>query len=219
MSSTNSSNSAYAQSTASKPYLFFKRFIDIVLAILALPFLVILTIIIKIAYLCTGDFHSIFYTQDRIGKNGKIFKIYKYRSMVWDAEEKLQEIMKTNSKIRNEYTRYKKLKNDPRITKVGKIIRRYSIDEAPQFINLILGNMTLVGNRPYLVTEKKEMGKYYKDIIKTKPGITGLWQVSSHNRMKFEERLKLESVYTECFAYDFGIILDTFKSLLYGGNN
>lgn len=218
MSSKNSSNST-PQDTVSRPYLVFKRLIDIVISILALPFLVLLTVIIKIAYLCTGDFHTIFYTQDRIGKNGKIFKIYKYRSMVWNAEEKLQELMKTNSKIRNEYTKYKKLIDDPRITKVGKFIRRYSIDEAPQFINLILGNMTLVGNRPYLVTEKKEMGKYYKDIIKTKPGITGLWQVSSHNRMKFEERLKLESVYAECFAYDFGIVLDTFKSLLYGGNN
>lgn len=219
MSSKNSSNPTPPQDAVSRPYLFFKRLIDIVISISALPFLVILTVMIKIAYLCTGDFHTIFYTQDRIGKNGKIFKIYKYRSMVWNAEEKLQELMKTNSKIRNEYTRYKKLKNDPRITKVGKIIRRYSIDEAPQFINVFIGNMSLVGNRPYLTYEKKDMGKYYDQIIQTKPGITGLWQISSHNKMLFEERLKLESIYTECFAYDFGIVLDTFKSLLYGGNN
>lgn len=139
--------------------------------------------------------------------------------MVWNAEAELERLMKSDPKIRDEYTKYKKLSNDPRITKIGKLIRRYSIDEAPQFLNVLIGNMSLVGNRPYLLSEKPSMGKYYRKIVETKPGITGLWQVSSHNQMLFEERLRLESAYEQCFAYDFNIFLDTFKTLFLGGNN
>lgn len=199
-------------------YACVKRFCDIIIGLVGTAFLVPLTIIIKIAYLCTGDWHRIFYTQQRIGKDGKIFKIYKYRSMVWNAEAELELLMKNNKKIRNEYTKYKKLADDPRITKIGKFIRRYSIDEAPQFLNLLIGNMSLVGNRPYMLHEKPDMGKYYKEIIKTKPGITGLWQVSCHNKMLFEERLKLETAYIQCFSYDFNIFLDTIKTIFCGGN-
>lgn len=195
-----------------------KRLFDIIAGFLGVLLLIPLTIIIKLAYVFTGDFYPIFYTQERIGKNGKTFKIYKYRSMIWNAEQKLQELMKTNKKIRDEYTKYKKLANDPRITKVGKFIRRYSIDETPQFINILIGNMSLIGNRPYLLSEKPFMGKYYKKIVRTKPGITGLWQVSSHNQMLFEERLRLESAYEQCFIYDFNIFLDTFRALFGGGN-
>lgn len=196
-----------------------KRFFDIIIGLFGVLLLIPVTLIIKIAYLCTGDFHSVFFTQERIGKNGKIFKIYKYRSMIWDAEKELQKLMKTNKKIREEYTKYKKLANDPRITKVGKFIRRYSIDEAPQFLNVLIGNMSLIGNRPYLLAEKPFMDKYYRKIVTTKPGITGLWQVSSHNQMLFEERLRLESAYEQCFIYDLNIFLDTFKTLFSGGNN
>lgn len=199
-------------------YACIKRLSDIFIGIIGLIFLIPLTIILKLAYVCTGDFHPIFYTQERIGKNGKIFKIFKYRSMVWNADEKLQQLMQTNKKIHDEYTKYKKLSDDPRITKIGKVLRRYSIDEAPQFLNLVIGNMSLIGNRPYLLREKKDMGKYYNKIVATKPGITGLWQVSSHNQMLFEERLRLESAYEQCFTYDFNIFLDTFKTLLGGGN-
>lgn len=199
-------------------YACVKRLSDIIIGLIGLVFLVPLIIIIKLVYICTGDFHPIFYTQERIGKHGKTFKIYKYRSMVWNAEAKLQELMQKDKKIRDEYEKYKKLSNDPRITKIGGILRRYSIDEAPQFINIVLGNMSLIGNRPYLLTEKQYMGKYYHKIIETKPGITGLWQVSSHNNMLFEERLRLESAYEQCFTYDFNIFLDTFKTIFGGGN-
>lgn len=199
-------------------YACVKRLSDVVIGLIGVIFLIPLTIVVKLVYMCTGDFHPIFYTQERIGKNGKIFKIYKYRSMVWNAEERLQYLLETNKKIRDEYEKYKKLAKDPRITKIGNILRRYSIDEAPQFLNIIIGNMSLIGNRPYLVTEKKDMGKYYNKIIETKPGITGLWQVSSHNKMLFEERLRLESAYEQCFTYDFNIFLDTFKTVFRGGN-
>lgn len=200
-------------------YPCFKRIFDIIVGFFGVILLIPVTLVIKIAYLCTGDFDPIFFVQERIGKNGKIFKIYKYRSMVWGAEQKLEQLMKSDKKIRNEYTKYKKLANDPRITKVGKFIRRYSIDEMPQFFNILIGNMALVGNRPYLLSEKPYMGKYFDKIICTKPGITGLWQVSCHNQMLFEERLRLEAAYEQCFSYDLNICLDTFKALFYGGNS
>ncbi len=199
-------------------YKFFKRLFDIIFGLIGLLFLIPLTIVLKIAYVCTGDWHSIFYIQPRIGKDGKVFKLFKYRSMVLDAESKLEQLMKEDEKIREEYQKNKKLIDDPRITTMGKVIRRFSIDELPQFINILFGKMSLVGNRPYLVSEKKEMGKFYDDIIKTKPGITGLWQVSGHNDVSFKGRLELEATYPAImsFGVDVRIILKTFKAVIVG---
>ena len=199
-------------------YKFFKRLFDIIFGLIGLLFLIPLTIVLKIAYVCTGDWHSIFYIQPRIGKDGKVFKLFKYRSMVLDAESKLEQLMKEDEKIREEYQKNKKLIDDPRITTMGKVIRRFSIDELPQFINILFGKMSLVVNRPYLVSEKKEMGKFYDDIIKTKPGITGLWQVSGHNDVSFKGRLELEATYPAImsFGVDVRIILKTFKAVIVG---
>ena len=157
-------------------YLFFKRFIDIVFGFLGIIFLIPLTIIVKLIYILTGDFHSIFFTQERIGKNGELFKIYKYRTMVLNADDILKDLLK-DKKIAYEYKKNKKLEDDPRITKAGTIIRKLSLDEFPQFINVFIGNMSLIGNRPYLPREKKDMGCYYNNIVSTKPGLTGYWQV------------------------------------------
>lgn len=201
-------------------YKFFKRLFDIIFGLIGLVFLIPLTVILKIAYMCTGDFHSIFFVQPRIGKNGKIFRLVKYRSMMPNAEKELEELMKKDSKIKEEYQRNKKLVEDPRITKMGKFVRRFSIDELPQSINVFLGQMSLVGNRPYLTSEKREMGKYYDSIVKTKPGLTGLWQVSGHNNVPFRSRLELESTYSDIMSLsvDIGIIFKTFKAVFVGGN-
>lgn len=201
-------------------YLVVKRVFDIVFGLVGLIFLVPITVVVKIVYLCTGDTYSIFYAQPRIGKNGKVFKMVKFRSMVPNAEQELVELMKTDKKIEKEYTENKKLVDDPRITKAGKIIRRWSIDEMPQFLNVFWGSMSLIGNRPYLLGEKKEMGKYYKDIVKVKPGITGLWQISGHNNVSFKSRLELEATYAElmCFSLDAHIFWRTIRALL-GGNS
>ena len=198
-------------------YRFFKRLFDIVFGLIGLVLLVPITIVVKIAYMCTGDFHRIFFVQERIGKNGKLFKIVKYRTMVIDAEERLKELMEKKPKIRAEYEANKKIRNDPRITKVGNILRRFSIDEMPQFLNVLVGQMALVGNRPYLPREKKEMGKYYETIIKTKPGITGLWQVSGHNEVSFKSRLELEALYSNIMGprVDLKVILGTFKAIFF----
>lgn len=200
-------------------YLVVKRVFDIVFGLVGLFFLIPITLVVKIAYLCTGDTYSIFYAQPRIGKNGKVFKMVKFRSMVPNAEQELVELMKTDKKIEKEYTENKKLVDDPRITKVGKIIRRWSIDETPQFLNVFWGSMSLIGNRPYLLGEKKEMGKYYKDIVRVKPGITGLWQISGHNDVSFKSRLELEQTYADlmCFSLDAHIFWRTITAML-GGN-
>ena len=137
--------------------------------------------------------------------------------MIPDADEVLKELLKKDKALANEYKINKKLDNDPRITKMGNIIRRYSIDELPQLINILLGQMSFVGNRPYLPREKKDMGNYYKDIIKTKPGLTGFWQVSLRSRGTFEQRLKMERYYSNHFGlrFDISIFFKTF-SVVFG---
>ena len=199
-------------------YKFFKRLFDIIFGLIGLVFLIPLTVILKIAYMCTGDFHSIFFVQPRIGKNGKIFRLVKYRSMMPNAEKELEELMKKDSKIKEEYQRNKKLVEDPRITKMGKFVRRFSIDELPQSINVFLGQMSLVGNRPYLTSEKREMGKYYDSIVKTKPGLTGYWQVSGRSSVSFKKRLEIEQRYSNIagFKIDIKIFFKTFKVVLFG---
>lgn len=199
-------------------YLFVKRVFDLFCSLVGMFFLLPLAIAIKISYLLTGDFNSIFYTQDRIGKNGKIFKFYKFRTMIPNADEELERILKENKEMAKEYKENKKLKNDPRITKAGAILRRYSLDEIPQFINIFLGNMSLIGNRPYLVREKKDMGKYYEDIVKTKPGITGLWQVSGRSDLSFKRRLELEKEYSKKYSirFDLMILYRTFRAVIKG---
>lgn len=197
-------------------YLVIKRFFDILFGLLSIIPLIICTIIVKIAYMCTGDFHKVIFTQERIGKNGKKIKILKYRSMVPNAEKVLEDLMKKNPKIKKEYTENKKLHDDPRITKIGKIIRKCSIDELPQFINILIGDMSLVGPRPYLPIEKKDMGKYYDYVIACKPGLTGLWQVSGRNDVSFKERLRLDEKYVDIrgLRTDVKIVFKTFGVVL-----
>ena len=131
-----------------------KRFVDMLGGICGLIVLIPLTIGIYLANLIAGDRGPVFYTQERYGKNGKIFKMYKYRSMVVGADEKLEKYLEENEDAREEYKKYKTLKNDPRITKVGHFIRKTSLDEFPQLINVLKGEMSLVGPRPYLPREK-----------------------------------------------------------------
>lgn len=199
-------------------YFIVKRIGDILVSLIGLVLLIPITIIIKIAYMCTGDFHSIIFTQDRIGKDGKHFKFYKFRSMVPNADEVLFKRLAEDEKLAEEYAMNKKLKNDPRITKIGRIIRKASIDETPQFINIFLGDMSLIGNRPYLPREKKDMGDHYEDIIKTKPGLTGYWQVSGRSDLSFKKRLELETYYSKHagFKLDTKIFFKTFKVVICG---
>lgn len=188
-----------------------KRTIDIVGGLAGTVLLLPLTMIIYIANLIEGDNGPIFYTHKRIGRNGKLFKMYKFRSMVVDADEKLYQYLEENEEAKEEYAKYKKLKYDPRVTKVGAFIRKTSIDEFPQFINVLKGDMSLVGPRPYLPREKEDMKYYYPYIIQDKPGITGFWQVAGRSDVTFEDRLKMDFNYSmwKSFRLDVKLLLRT----------
>ena len=172
-----------------------KRLIDILGGGIGVLTLIPLTLIIWIANKIVKDNGPIFYTQERIGQNGKIFKMYKYRSMVVGADEKLEKYLEENEEAREEYKKYKKLKNDPRITIIGKILRKTSLDEFPQFINVLKGDMSLVGPRPYLPREKEEMNGFFNYITSCKPGITGFWQVNGRSEVTFTDRLSMDMNY------------------------
>ena len=173
-----------------------KRSIDIIAGIVGCILLIPITILVWLVRLIKKENTGpLFYEQLRIGKNGKQFRMYKYRSMCMNADETLKKYLEENEDARKEYKKYKKLKNDPRITKVGCSLRKTSLDEFPQFINVLIGNMSLVGPRPYLPREKEDMGEYYFAITKVKPGITGPWQVRGRSKLKFEDRMKLDVEY------------------------
>ena len=198
-------------------YKFIKRVFDIVCAIIGIILLIPITLFTKIAYMCTGDFHKIFYTQNRIGYHGKEFKLFKLRSMVVGADKILAELLDRNPKLAREYKLNKKLENDPRITPVGKFLRKTSLDEFPQFINVLIGDMSVIGNRPYLPIEKQDMGKEFEVIESTKCGIVSLWGVSGRSEVKFDDRLALERYYSEnqSFKLDCKIFFKVFKVLLF----
>lgn len=192
-----------------------KRTYDLVISGMALivlaPIMLFICLLIKI-----DSKGPAILVQERIGENGKIFKMYKYRSMVVGADKLLDKYLKENEEARKEYKKYKKLQNDPRVTKIGKIIRKTSIDELPQLINVFVGNMSLVGPRPYLPREKEDMKNLYNDIVKSKPGITGIWQVSGRNDISFDKRLEMDYTYNsdKSTMYDIKILLKTFKKVL-----
>ena len=193
-----------------------KRIIDICAGICGCIIFVPLYFVIKVLNFKNDDRDPVIFTQDRIGLNGKRIKIYKFRSMIPHAEEVLEKLMAEDPDIRHEYLTNKKLENDPRITPVGKFIRKTSLDEWPQFINVLKGDMSIVGPRPYLFREKDDMGIYYNAIIKAKPGITGMWQVSGRSDTTFKERCSLDEYYCKNWSIwlDFVILVKTVKALI-----
>ena len=197
-------------------YRFLKRSFDLFCGLFGIIALLPVALVIKIATVATGDFNSIFYTQKRIGKDGKEFGLFKFRSMCPNADAELERILKEDEKLREEYRINKKLEDDPRVTKIGKIIRKASIDELPQLINVLFGQMSLIGNRPYLPKEKEDMGSSYDKIVSTKPGITGYWQVSGRSDTTFEKRLELEEYYSDNYSLELDtlIFFKTFSVVL-----
>ena len=192
------------------------RFADIMIGMLGCMATAVLFIVIKIAYLRERDHYPVLFTQERIGLNGKLFKMYKFRSMIPNADEVLFELMESNEEIREEYSKNKKLENDPRITKIGKKIRGSSLDEFPQFFNVLKGDMTLVGPRPYLPREIEDMGDTYEIIIQCKPAITGPWQVGGRNEIDFKDRCQIDVKYisTKTIKEDVKIFMKTLSSVI-----
>ena len=196
--------------------LFIKRIIDIIGAIVGIAILIPLTVAVWIGNRICKDKGPIFYSQERIGKDGKIFKMYKFRSMVVGADEVLQELLEKDEKANKEYSEFKKLENDPRITKFGNFLRKTSLDEFPQFINVLKGEMSIVGPRAYLIREKEDMGDTYDTIIRCKPGITGLWQVNGRSSVNFKTRLDMDVEYYNKYSttLDLEILFKTISAVL-----
>ena len=193
-------------------YRVIKRIVDIIGGFCGVLALIPLTFVLYVIRLFSKeDKGPIFYTQLRIGKDGREFKFYKYRSMVLHADEKLFKYLEENPEAAKEYKKYKKLEHDPRITKLGNFLRKTSLDEFPQFINVLKGEMSLVGPRPYLHREIDDMGKNYDKIIKVKPGLTGYWQVNGRSDVDFEERMQMDIAYIKdrSLWFDFKLIIKT----------
>ena len=195
-----------------------KRIIDIVAALFGIVLLAPIALYVRHKNRKNGDYDSIIFKQDRIGLNGKPIKIYKFRTMIPNAEQVLEELMEKDPEIKKEYLTNKKLQNDPRITEAGHFLRKSSLDEFPQFINVLKGEMSLVGPRPYLFREKEDMGIYYDSVIHCKPGFTGMWQANGRSDVGFEDRCKLDDYYYKnwTLSLDMIIIYKTVKSVLYG---
>lgn len=176
-----------------KGYLVAKRLIDIIGSIvgvvLTIPFIFIVGIAIKLEAKSLKA--KVFFVQERVGKDGKIFKMIKFRSMQEDAEKQLKNLLHKNE-IKGAMF---KMKNDPRVTRVGKFIRKTSIDELPQFFNVLIGDMSLVGPRPPLLREVVQYSEKDKARLLVKPGITGLWQVTLRNNADFDVMVKLDIKY------------------------
>ena len=172
-------------------YHFFKKSFDELLSVVAIILLIPVFIIIAILIKFDDPKGPIFYSQIRIGKNGHPFKMYKFRSMVVNADKELEKLLGQNEVEGAMF----KMKSDPRVTRVGKFIRKYSIDELPQLLNVIKGDMALVGPRPPLKREIKEYTKYDKQRLLVTPGCTGLWQISARNSVGFKKMVEIDIEY------------------------
>lgn len=190
---------------------FFNRLIktvfDIILCILFMPFFLILVAVI-VLFIKLDSKGPAFIIQDRVGKNDKLFRCIKFRTMYLDSERLFEDYLKSRPEASREWKKFKKLRGfDPRVTRVGRFLRKTSLDEMPQIFNVLRGEMSIVGPRPYLPREKEEI-KDFKDIILlTKPGLTGLWQISGRNELVFEERLKLDTWYVENWSLWLDLII------------
>ena len=188
-----------------------KRIFDIVAAtcglVLFSPLMIIIAVLIK-----TEDHGPIFYKQVRVGKNGKTFKMYKFRSMFVNADKMLTKLKEHNDVEGPMF----KMKDDPRITKVGHFIRKHSLDELPQFLNVLRGDMSLVGPRPPLPSEVEEYSEYDKQRLFVIPGCTGLWQATERNEVGFNEMVQLDIQYIQraSFIFDLWIIWKTVEIII-----
>lgn len=174
-----------------------KRWFDIILSLLLLP--VVLVVMGLIALLIILDSPGpVLYIGERLGEAGRKFKCFKFRTMHVHGDKILEAHFLGNPSSRQEWEVYRKLRgHDPRVTRMGRYLRKLSLDELPQVINVLIGDMSLVGPRPYLVDEAPLMERYRTNILRLRPGITGLWQVSGRNEIAFSDRLKMESWYVD----------------------
>ncbi|MCR8542619.1 MAG: sugar transferase [Prochlorococcus marinus XMU1427] len=197
-------------------YKILKRFLDFLfsflLIIILIPLFLIIGILIK-----TSSKGSIIYIQKRMGKNNTTFSCYKFRTMAPQSKYLLKEILITNPNLKNEFEKTRKLTNDPRITPIGKFLRFLSLDELPQIINVLRGDMSFIGPRPIVKSEIKKYGNDFEKAFSVSPGISGLWQVSGRNNLSYDRRVELDIFYSKNinFILDMKIFIKTFKVILF----
>ncbi|GGA03047.1 multidrug MFS transporter [Paenibacillus marchantiophytorum] len=193
-------------------YLFVKRILDIVLSLLGMLFLTPLFAVIAIWIKVEDPKGTVFFKQNRVGKDEVLFPMYKFRSMVSNAEELKQQLLEQNEVEGAMF----KMKNDPRVTRVGRLIRKTSIDELPQLWNVFIGHMSLVGPRPALPNEVAEYTPYEKQRLTVTPGCTGLWQVSGRSNVSFQQMVELDLNYIthRSLLFDIKIVMKTVLVLL-----
>jgi exopolysaccharide production protein ExoY len=215
----------YTKINKKKYYLFTKRIIDIIFSLILIILFLPIFIAVAVAIKLESPGPILADTPERVGKEGKPFKMFKFRSMVQNAHKMLRE----DPRFAELYHRYKKgsykLKGDPRITKVGGFIRKHSLDELPQFVNVLKGDMSIVGPRAYYPDELEDQQKKYpstresvKIVLSVKPGITGYWQVSGRSEINFDKRIKMDADYVRkrSVSYDFFIILQSPWAMISG---
>ncbi|MFL0744275.1 MAG: sugar transferase [Prochlorococcus sp.] len=192
-----------------------KRFGDVVfsLAVISLgaPIFILLAVLVKLS--SPGP---VFYVQQRVGRDYRHFGCIKFRTMRADADDVLSNLLVNSASMRAEFERDFKLRKDPRITPIGRFLRRSSLDELPQFLNVLRGEMSVVGPRPIVDKELERYGKFMDEIAAVRPGLTGLWQVSGRNNLSYAQRVRLDLAYARgrSFLLDFAIIMRTFGVLL-----
>ena len=180
--------------------------------IASLPFFLLISLLIKLS-----SRGPIFFLQERIGKNNIPFKCIKFRTMHPEAKDILENLLMKDEKLKMEFEQTHKIKNDPRITTIGKLLRKTSLDELPQFINVLKNEMSIVGPRPIVNKEKNKYGKNLKKVLSVKPGITGLWQVSGRNNLTYKTRIKLDLNYVNNYNFlmDIRILIRTIGVILF----
>ena len=192
--------------------ILFDLLFSLIFLISFLPLFLVISLLIKLS-----SRGPIFFSQKRIGKNNISFRCIKFRTMYPEAKDILENLLMQDSLLKSEFEANHKIKNDPRITTIGKLLRKTSLDELPQFINVLRGEMSIIGPRPIVKEEKKKYGKYFKKVSSIKPGITGLWQVSGRNKLTYKRRVMLDLNYVDNhnFLMDLRILLRTFGVILF----
>jgi exopolysaccharide production protein ExoY len=197
-----------------------KRSFDILFSLaalaLCLPLFAVIALLVKLS--SPGP---VFYCSLRIGRKGRLFKFWKFRSMHRDADQRLEVMLSGDPAMRREWQKYFKLKNDPRLTRIGSFLRKTSLDELPQFLNVLMGDLSIVGPRPYLPREAEVIRKILRSdmekMFSVRPGLTGIWQTAGRNFLTFEERVRLEVSYVDkrSFLFDLRLIAKTIPILIF----
>ena len=192
-----------------------KKIAETLTVILLMPLFLIIFVLIAI-WIKTDRRGPVLFCQKRLGENGSIFECYKFRTMIEENEAVLKKYLEKNPDEAEYYAKYHKYRNDPRLTKAGRLLRKLSLDELPQMINILKNEMSLIGPRPYMLSEKEKMGNAVETILHVKPGITGFWQIKGRNDLDFEERIELDNWYIQNWSLwlDFIIFIKTFEVLV-----